>query len=127
MLRYSFIFILVIGYQLSVIGQNVIIKGKVDSSYLSSTNTIYAYTYDDYISYREKKLATSKLDEKGNFNLSFTSPTTSYIFLIVDNARAEIVEEPNKTYEINFLKKDSDAVNTLSISIPVEIEFKNSN
>ena len=108
-------------------GQNVIIKGKVDSSYLSTANIIYAYAYDDYISYREKELTNCKLNERGNFNLSFFTPGTTYIFLMVDNARAEMIVEPNKTYEINFLKKDSDAVNTLSIAVPVEIEFKNSN
>ncbi len=127
MLRYSIIFILVIGYRLSVIGQNVTIKGKVDSSYLSATNTIYAYTYDDYISYKEKELASSKLDEKGNFNLSFPASSTTYIFLMVDNAKAEMVVEPNKTYEINFLAKDSNTVNTLSIAVSVELEFNNSN
>lgn len=46
---------------------------------------------------------------------------------MVDNAKAEMVIEPNKTYEVNFLAKDSDAVNTLSIAVPVELEFNNSN
>ncbi len=127
MFRYFFIFLFVIGYRSSVIGQNVIIKGKVDSSYLSATNTIYAYTYDDYISYKEKELTSSKLDDKGNFNLSFPASSTSYVFLMVDNAKAEMVVEPNKTYEINFLAKDSNTVNTLSIAVSVELEFNNSN
>ena len=46
---------------------------------------------------------------------------------MVDNAKAEMVAEPDHTYNINFLAKDSDAVNTLSIAVPVEIEFNNSN
>ncbi|MBI4929990.1 MAG: TlpA family protein disulfide reductase [Bacteroidetes bacterium] len=109
------------------LSQTVTIKGKADSSYLSSANTIDAYTYDDYISYREKELASSKLDEKGNFILSFSISEPTYIYLMVDNAKAEMVCEPNKTYDITFLTKDSDAVNTLSIAVPAELEFNNSN
>jgi len=108
------------------LSQNVIIKGKADTTYLSSANTIYVYTHDDCISYREKELANSKLDEKGNFNLSFPVSSTTYIYLMVDNAKAEMVVESNKSYEINFLAKDSDAVNTLSLAVPVELEFNNS-
>ncbi|MDO8628070.1 MAG: TlpA disulfide reductase family protein [Candidatus Diapherotrites archaeon] len=107
--------------------QNIIIKGKIDTTYLSSANTIYVFTYEDYISYKEKELANSKFDEKGNFNLSFSVSVPTYIFLMVDNAKAEMVAEPDKMYDINFLAKDSDAVNTLSVAVPVEIEFNNSN
>ena len=108
------------------LSQDVTIKGKADPTYLSETNTIYAFTYDDYISYKEKELANSTLDPKGNFNLNFSVSQPTYIFLMIDNARADMVVEPGKTYNINFLKKDSDAVNTLSVSVPVEIEFNNS-
>lgn len=126
MFRYIFIFILTLGNYLSVSGQHVTIKGKVDSSYLSQTNHIYAYTYDDYISFREKELAKSALDAAGNFNLTFPVPHTTQLFLMVDNAKSEMVVEPGKEYIISFLPKDSDAVNTLSGTNPVEIEFLNS-
>ena len=106
--------------------QQVTIKGKADISYLSATDSIFAYTYDDYISYKEKELAKSLIDAKGNFNLSFSIPNPIYVFLLVDNAKAELVVEPNKTYDINFLAKDSNAVHTLSVAVPVEIEFNNS-
>src|ERR1035437_3423377 len=107
-------------------GQTVTIKGKADTSYLSAAKLIYAYTYDDYISYKEKGLASSAMDAKGNFNLSFPVSRPTYVYLIINNAKAEMVVEPNKSYDLNFLAKDSDAVNTLSIAVPVEIEFKNS-
>ena len=97
---------------------------------------IYAYTYDDYISYKEKDIANGELGSLGfeynpqhkkqYFKLVFSVFSPTYIFLMVDNARAEMLVEPNKTYHINFLAKDSDAVNTLSISVPVEIEFQHS-
>lgn len=103
--------------------QQVIIRGKADSSYLRETGTIYAHTYDDYISYREKELAQSPLDPKGSFQLSFPVTEPTYIFLTVDNARAEMVVEPGKTYFLNFLPKDTDAVGSLSASVPVEVEF----
>ncbi|MBI3502812.1 MAG: TlpA family protein disulfide reductase [Bacteroidetes bacterium] len=128
MRNFSFIFFLIFNFQFIICNcQSVTIKGKVDSSYLAEEKTIYAYTYDDFISYKDKELSSDKLDEKGNFNLSFPIANTTYIFLMVGNAKAEMVVESNKTYEINFLKKDSNAVNTLSIPVPVEIEFKNSN
>ena len=107
--------------------QNVTITGKADSSYLTSANTVYAYCYDDLISYSEKELGNTKLDTKGHFNLSFQIPATTNLFLMIDNARAEMVVEPGKTYEIILLAKDSDAINTLSIAVPVGIEFRNSN
>jgi len=121
-----FIFLLVVGCRLPAISQTVIIKGKADTNYLSFANTIYAYTYDDFISFREKELAKSKLDEKGNFNLSFPASAPIYVFLTIDNAKAEMICEPNKTYDIAFLAKDSNSANTLSIAVPVELEFNNS-
>ncbi|MBI4946499.1 MAG: TlpA family protein disulfide reductase [Bacteroidetes bacterium] len=102
------------------------IKGKADTSYLLETNKIYAYTYDDYISYREKELASSLIDAKGNFALSFSISQPTYIYLMADNAKSEMIAEPNRTYDIDFLAKDSDAVNTLSIAVPVSMMFNNS-
>jgi thiol-disulfide isomerase/thioredoxin len=106
--------------------QNVTIKGKVDKSYLSLADSIHASTYDDYISFKEKSLANGQFARTGNFYLNFPVSQTTYIFLTVDNAKAELIVEPGKTYDINFLAKDSDAVNMLSTAIPVEIEFNNS-
>ncbi|MFH1004614.1 MAG: TlpA disulfide reductase family protein [Bacteroidota bacterium] len=112
------------------LSQSVTIKGKVDKSYLSEmgenrNNYIYAMTYDDYISYTEKEIDSSSIDANGNFNLSFFISSTTYLFLMVENAKAELYVEPGKTYEVDVLKKDSDAVQTLSIPVTVEIEFKN--
>lgn len=127
MFRYFVIFLLAASYQSSVIGQNVIIKGKADTSYVAHagmiSSTIYAYTYDDYISYREKELGNSPIDTKGNFNISLKISEPTYIFLMIENAKAEMIAEPNKTYEIHILSKDSDAVHTLSAPVAVEIEF----
>ncbi len=106
--------------------QSVTITGKADTSYLAEINKIYAFTYEDFISYKEKELANSAIDAKGNFNLHFSASQATYIYLMVDNAKAEMVVEPNKKYDINFRAKDSDAVNTLSIPVSVEIEFNNS-
>ncbi len=109
-----------------VFSQNVIIKGNADSSYLSAARSIYAYTDEDFISYKEKELSSGLLDAKGNFTMNFSINAPTYIYLVVDNAKAEMICEPNKTYEIKFLPKDSDAVNTLSFSIPTGLEFSNS-
>lgn len=104
----------------------VTIKGVADTAYLTETKTIYAYTYSDYISYREQELARVQLDEKGNFTLAFSVSQITHIFLVVDNAKAEMVVEPGKTYDLTLFAKDSDAVNTLSLYVPIEIEFNNS-
>lgn len=123
---FSIIFLFAIFHVPCSIGhsQNVFIKGKTDSSYLSVASSIYAYTYDDYISYREKELAKGSLDAKGNFNLSFSVTQPTYIFLTVDDAKAEMVVEPGKTYILNFLAKEPDAVSSsLGAMVPVEVEF----
>jgi thiol-disulfide isomerase/thioredoxin len=127
-LRHSIIFLLSICHLTSSIchSQNVTIKGKVDASYLSDAVSIYAYTYDDYISYREKELANGPIDAKGNFSLSVPVSGTTYVFLTVDNAKAELIVEPDKIYDIDFSAKDPGAVNMLGMSVPVEIEFNNS-
>src|SRR5690349_2426131 len=101
-------------------------KGKADRSYLPETNTLSALTYEDYVSYKEKELVTSTIDASGNFSLSFTVTQTIPVFLTADNARAELVVEPGKTYDIGLLAKDSGAVNMLGMTVPVELEFNNS-
>lgn len=111
----------IIGY-----GQEIQIKGKVDSSYFAEDTAIYLFTYDDFISYQEKQLAVSGFDKKGNFNLTFFSATVLPVFLTVGNAKAEMIAEPGKIYEVIFLGKDSDVANTFSMSVPVELEFLNS-
>jgi thiol-disulfide isomerase/thioredoxin len=113
-------------YFLTLPAQNVIIKGKVDSSYLSLADTLYAHTYHDFISYEEKELGKCRVDEKGNFSISFSVLEPTYVFLTADNAQAEIICEPGKIYDVTYLPKDSNAMNTLSLSIPVSLEFNNS-
>ena len=107
--------------------QNVTINGKADTSYIAHagmlSSTIFAFTYDDYISYKEKELGSSPIDEKGNFSISLKISEPTYLFLMIENAKAEMIAEPNKTYQIQILPKDSDAVQTLSAPIAVEIEF----
>lgn len=107
--------------------QSVTIKGHADRSYLHSAHKIYAYVNDDFISTHERELANSLLDSSGNFNLTFPATTTQHIYLTVDNAKADMVTVPNHTYDVTFLKKDSDAVYTLTQFLPVELEFNNSN
>lgn len=106
--------------------QEIHIKGKADSSYHAEDTVIYLFTYDDFISYHEKQLAACRFDKKGNFNITFSSATTLPVFLTIGNAKAEMIAEPGRTYEVNFLGKDTDAVNTFSMAVPVELEFLNS-
>jgi len=107
------------------IAQTVSITGTVDANYLSSVNSIQVLKFKDFISFQEEELAQSPLSNKGAFSLSFSVSQPTHIALLVDNAKAEMVVEPGKTYDINFFAKEADAVNTLSLSVPVEIEFNN--
>jgi len=127
-LRHFFILVLIISHLSRAGGQSitVTVKGKADRSYLPETNALSAFTYDDYVSYKEKELATSVIDASGNFSLSFPVTKTTPVFLTADNARAELVVEPGKTYDIGLLAKDSGAVNMLGMTVPVELEFNNS-
>lgn len=107
-----------------LIAQNVVIKGKADKSASGGWNkTLTAFAYDDYISKHERELASSKVDDKGKFELKFSVEKTIYIFLIVGNCRTELYCEPNTTYEIGLLPKDSNAVQTIGNEVSAELVF----
>ncbi len=113
-------------FNFTIAAQTVTIQGNVDSSYFADSATIYAYTYYEYTAYKEKELSHCLVDSKGNFSLNFSIKVPTFVFLILDNAKAEMIAEPNKNYQISFLARDSNSVRTLSTLNPVEIEFKNS-
>lgn len=106
--------------------QTTTVRGSVDSSFLSESKRIRAFIYEDLITYAEKDLAAAGLSDKGGFELSFDVKEPLRIFLEVDNARAEMIAEPGKNYEVLVLPRDSQAVNVMGIPVPVGLEFLNS-
>lgn len=116
----------ILATSLTSFAQEVRIKGHADSSYLAEDTAIYLFTYDDFISYKEKQIAVKRLDGNGSFGFTFSTAAALPVFLRIANARAEMIAEPGKTYEVNFLPKDTDAVNTFSLAVPVDLEFMNS-
>lgn len=75
------------------------IKGTVNGAH---GYDIRLLTYSDQITFLEKKLATAKIDAKGNFNLIVELQTTTYAFFAIGNIRADIILEAGRAYEIRF-------------------------
>jgi peroxiredoxin len=62
--------------------------------------------YEDYFSFREKILAVSTIDSKGNFSLQTTLSDFTKAFIRIDNIATSIFLEPGNTYEINIPATD---------------------
>ncbi len=59
--------------------------------------------YKDYISYTEKILSSTRVNENGRFELHFRLEETSFAFLEIENNRAEIYLRPHTEYNIEVL------------------------
>lgn len=60
------------------------------------------WTYDDLISYREKVLVKSEIDNKNNFSFTLTNKDITPIRIQVEFFRIDLYIEPNKNYEIEI-------------------------
>lgn len=60
------------------------------------------YVYDDYISYTEKELTSTRVGLDGKFELWFTITETQYAFIRIDNEIVDIYIEKDKKYKIDF-------------------------
>jgi len=77
--------------------ENVTIKGNA-KQYAGFNLSIRHYT--NYISYKSEELGNFKVDENGNFSLSFYIPEITYAYMNLGVYRGFIYLEPGKTYEI---------------------------
>ncbi|MFO7844720.1 MAG: TlpA disulfide reductase family protein [Bacteroidales bacterium] len=98
-MRVTFFFVLFILVPLVSQGQQVVLKGNI-AGY--PDKEISFFTYDDQITYTEKKLCTTPIDENGNFNCTFEVSQTTYVFLHLGIYEAYVFVEPAKTYELLF-------------------------
>ena len=79
--------------------QNVTITGKAPAY---EGEEISVLIYDDYLSYTEKELANSKIDDEGNFKLTFDIASTTYAKISINETVKTLYIEPGSKYEIIF-------------------------
>ena len=74
------------------------------------------YVYDDYITYTEKELTSTRVGLDGKFELWFTIAETQYAFIRIDNEIMDIYVEKDKKYKLDFPPptKNKGATNPLS-------------
>lgn len=60
------------------------------------------YVYDDYITYTEKELTSTRVGLDGKFELWFTVSETQYAFIRIDNELVDIYIEKDKKYKMDF-------------------------
>ncbi len=60
------------------------------------------YVYDDYITYTEKELTSTRVGLDGKFEIWFTVSETQYAFIRIDNEIVDIYIEKDKKYKIVF-------------------------
>ncbi|HET6243990.1 MAG: TlpA family protein disulfide reductase [Bacteroidetes bacterium] len=77
----------------------VVVNGTAESY---KNEKIGLYIYEDYFSFNVKLLATSTIDNSGNFKLPSDIPFTCKAFLRIDNVAGHFYIEPGKTYTVNF-------------------------
>jgi len=60
------------------------------------------YVYDDYITYSEKEITSTRVGLDGKFELWFTVSETQYAFIRIDNEIVDIYIEKDKKYKMDF-------------------------
>lgn len=103
MFRSISVILLILASQV-VFSQNVKIKGNAKEY---SGESITFYTFQDQITYTEKKIAECKVDENGNFECSFPTKEILYIFSHIGIYEAFLFIEPGKEYEILLPEKQA--------------------
>jgi peroxiredoxin len=77
--------------------ENVTVKGNA-KQYAGFNLSLRHYA--NYISYKSEELGNVKVDENGDFSLSFYIPEITYAYMDLGVFRGFIYLEPGKTYEI---------------------------
>jgi len=80
-----------------LLGRQVVLKGNAPE-YAGETLTFLTFT--DQITYLEKELCSSLVDTDGNFQCSFNTSKTQYVFLHLGAYEAFLFVEPGKEYEL---------------------------
>jgi thiol-disulfide isomerase/thioredoxin len=83
---------------------------------------IDALIIDDYISYKQKLIASSKVDQNGNFNLKASISFTTKLILRVNDLNTFFYVEPNKNYTVIIPPTDTFPSVGNTTFIPIKIE-----
>lgn len=86
-----------------------------------------AVIIEDYISNREKHLASCKVDNNGNFNLKAHINYTTKLILRINDLNAFLYVEPNKNYIISLPKTDTFPSIGNTTFVPIKIENTDKN
>ncbi|HAF27570.1 MAG TPA: hypothetical protein DCG75_00845 [Bacteroidales bacterium] len=118
MLKSKLLIILIV-LPLSLFAQKVVLKGNVPE-YAGKTFTFFAYS--DQITYSEKELCSSLVNENGDFSCSFEITEITYVFIHLGAYEAFIFAEPDTEYNLLFpeLKEKSLADNLNPYFEPVK-------
>lgn len=116
--------ILLILFYFSLTAAEISISGKAEG--IKNTE-LDAIIIEDYISNREKLLATCKVDNNGKFNLKANLNYTAKIILRVNDLNTFIYVEPDKHYIITIPKTDTLPAVGNTTFIPIKIENSDKN
>ncbi|MDQ3193024.1 MAG: TlpA family protein disulfide reductase [Bacteroidota bacterium] len=110
------LFISIVNY-----AQSVVISGTAENY---KKEVINLYVYEDFISFNEKLIASSTIDNTGNFKITANIPATHKAFLRIDNIAAYFYIENGKTYQVNFpgLEQGKEIAGNINF---VKLEFTN--
>ncbi|MEO6884645.1 MAG: TlpA disulfide reductase family protein [Bacteroidia bacterium] len=68
---------------------------------------IGAYSFSDMITYTERELAVTTVNDSGFFELNLYTPNTKYIYLRIGHVKADMYVDPNQSYQSIFPARDS--------------------
>ncbi len=88
-------------------GQYLVIKGIVPGA---EGKILELSTYDDQITYKEKKIISVPIDSIGRFNLTLSVKQPLYTFITIEYHSAELYIEPNTTYELKIHRLNYDSI-----------------
>ncbi len=108
----------------STYAAEVSISGK---AYGIKNTELDAVIIEDYITNREKLLASCKVDNSGNFNLKAHISYTTKLILRVNDLNAFLYVEPNKNYIISIPQTDTFPSIGNTTFIPIKIENTDKN
>jgi len=120
---FLFVFAFITG---NIFAQKTIIKGIAKGA---NGKTIRVITYADQISYLEKTIAKTLINNEEKFNLEFDLQNTVFSYLAIDFQRAEFYIEPGKKYNLEIRYDTSQQqysfVEPVSLSFQIQNPDKN--
>ena len=106
MIKYLSILVFIFFF-INSFAQKVVIKGNAPGA---EGKTLEVIAYSDQVTYLEHKVASTFIDDKGNFTLQFNADNTFMSFITIEYHKAELYIEPNSTYELKIQRVNYDSI-----------------